>query len=79
MSEKEILDKIKESAAQEKIPESIEPEQIKRKLKENQSETKKWNHLLWGCRGSGTCACHRCSRRNPCSYYGRYRACDVIE
>lgn len=36
MSEKEILDKIKESAAQEKIPESIEPEQIKRKLKENQ-------------------------------------------
>lgn len=36
MSEKEILDKIEKSAAQEKIPESIEPEQIKRKLKENQ-------------------------------------------
>lgn len=36
MSEKEILDKIKESASQEKIPESIEPEQIKRKLKQNQ-------------------------------------------
>ena len=29
MSEKEILDKIEKSAAQEKIPESIEPEQIK--------------------------------------------------
>ena len=27
MSEKEILDKIEKSAAQEKIPESIEPEQ----------------------------------------------------
>ena len=37
MSEKEILDKIEKSAAQEKIPESIEPEQIKRKLKENQN------------------------------------------
>ena len=36
MSEKEILDKIEKSAAQEKIPESIEPEQIKRKLKKNQ-------------------------------------------
>lgn len=36
MSEKEILDKIEKFAAQEKIPESIEPEQIKRKLKENQ-------------------------------------------
>ena len=36
MSEKEILDKIEKSAAQKKIPESIEPEQIKRKLKENQ-------------------------------------------
>lgn len=36
MSEKEILDKIEKSAAQEKVPESIEPEQIKRKLKENQ-------------------------------------------
>lgn len=36
MSEKEILDKIEKSASQEKVPESIEPEQIKRKLKENQ-------------------------------------------
>ena len=42
MSEKEILDKIEKSAAQEKIPESIEPEQIKRKLKENQKNKVKW-------------------------------------
>ena len=36
MSEKEILDKIKKSAEQEEIPESIHPEKMKRKLKENQ-------------------------------------------
>ena len=72
MSEKEILDKIEKSAAQEKIPESIEPEQIKRKLKENQ----KRDHLLRGCSSGGTCACHWRSRRNPCGYRGRHRAYD---
>lgn len=34
MSEKDILDKIEKSAAQEEIPESIHPEKMKRKLKE---------------------------------------------
>ncbi len=41
---KKILDKIEKSAAQEKIPESIEPEQIKKKLKgepEKQGKTEK--------------------------------------
>ena len=69
MSEKEILDKIEKSAAQEKIPESIEPEQIKRKLKENQKNKVKR-------RSGGTCACHWRSRRNPCGYRGRHRAYD---
>lgn len=36
MSEKDILDKIEKSAAQKEIPESIHPEKMKRKLKENQ-------------------------------------------
>lgn len=79
MSEKEILDKIEKSAAQEKIPESIEPEQIKRKLKENQKnkdKTEKRDHLLRGCSSGGTCACHWRSRRNPCGYRGRHRAYD---
>ena len=72
MSEKEILDKIEKSAAQEKIPESIEPEQIKRKLKENQKNKVKRR----GCSSGGTCACHWRSRRNPCGYRGRHRAYD---
>ena len=76
MSEKEILDKIEKSAAQEKIPESIEPEQIKRKLKENQKNKVKRDHLLRGCSSGGTCACHWRSRRNPCGYRGRHRAYD---
>ena len=37
MSEKEILDKIEKSAAQKKIPESIEPEQIKRDVYKRQA------------------------------------------
>ena len=79
MSEKEILDKIEKSAAQEKIPESIEPEQIKRKLKgepEKQGKTEKRDHLLRGCSSGGTCACHWRSRRNPCGYRGRHRLMD---
>ena len=48
MSEKEILDKIEKSAAQEKIPESIAPEQIKRKLKENQKNKEKRRMRLPG-------------------------------
>ena len=73
MSEKEILDKIEKSAAQEKIPESIEPEQIKRKLKENQKNKVKRRS---GITYYGTCACHWRSRRNPCGYRGRHRAYD---
>ena len=46
MSEKEILDKIEKSAAQEKVPESIEPEQIKRKLKEKNDLITKRNDLI---------------------------------
>ena len=76
MSEKEILDKIEKSAAQEKIPESIEPEQIKRKLKEKQGKTEKRDHLLRGCSSGGTCACHWRNRRNPRGYRGRHRAYD---
>ena len=77
MSEKEILDKIEKSAAQEKIPESIEPEQMKIKGEpEKQGKTEKRDHLLRGCSSGGTCACHWRSRRNPCGYRGRHRAYD---
>ena len=75
MSEKEILDKIEKSAAQEKVPESIEPEQIKGEP-EKQGKTEKRDHLLRGCSSGGTCACHWRSRRNPCGYRGRHRAYD---
>ena len=57
MSEKEILDKIEKSAAQEKIPESIEPEQIKRKLKENQKNKVKRRS---GITYYGAVAAHLC-------------------
>lgn len=79
MSEKEILDKIEKSAAQEKIPESIEPEQIKRKLKENQkNKVKRRSGITYygAVAAGGTCACHWRSRRNPCGYRGRHRAYD---
>ena len=66
MSEKEILDKIEKSAAQEKI--KGEPEK--------QGKTEKRDHLLRGCSSGGTCACHWRSRRNPCGYRGRHRAYD---
>lgn len=79
MSEKEILDKIEKSAAQEKIPESIEPEQIKRKLKENQkNKVKRRSGITYygAVAAAALVLGHWRSRRNPCGYRGRHRAYD---
>ncbi len=76
MSEKEILDKIEKSAAQEKIPESIEPEQIKKKIKgepENKVKRRR-DHLLRGCSSGGTLCLSLAQQENPCGYRGRHRA-----
>lgn len=78
MSEKEILDKIEKSAAQEKIPESIEPEQIKRKLKENQKNKVKRRSGItyYGAVAAAALVLVIGARRNPCGYRGRHRAYD---
>ena len=78
MSEKEILDKIEKSAAQEKIPESIEPEQIKRKLKENQKNKVKRRSGItyYGAVAAAALVLVIGAAGDPCGYRGRHRAYD---
>lgn len=79
MSEKEILDKIEKSAAQEKIPESIEPEQIKRKLKENQkNKVKRRSGITYygAVAAAALVLVIGAAGGIQCGYRGRHRAYD---